>query len=96
MTDSKSVGGDIVWVRVPPPAPKRASPLGLALFGIDAGLEEGDLAAGKVKKCPVDTFLARGRVPWVCGHRQKLFLYSASPLGLALLSLRLIVDALGR
>ena len=23
MTDSKSVGGDIVWVRVPPPAPAR-------------------------------------------------------------------------
>ena len=22
VTDSKSVGGDIVWVRVPPPAPK--------------------------------------------------------------------------
>ena len=23
VTDSKSVGGDIVWVRVPPPAPNR-------------------------------------------------------------------------
>ena len=26
------------------------------------GLEEGGLATGKAKKCPVDTFLARGRV----------------------------------
>ena len=25
VTDSKSVDGDIVWVRVPPPAPKRKS-----------------------------------------------------------------------
>ena len=24
VTDSKSVGGDIVWVRVPPPAPRRS------------------------------------------------------------------------
>ena len=24
MTDSKSVGGNIVWVRVPPPAPRRS------------------------------------------------------------------------
>ena len=25
VTDSKSVGGDTVWVRVPPPAPKKSS-----------------------------------------------------------------------
>ena len=25
VTDSKSVGGDTVWVRVPPPAPKKAA-----------------------------------------------------------------------
>ena len=25
VTDSKSVDGDIVWVRVPPPAPKAAT-----------------------------------------------------------------------
>ena len=25
VTDSKSVGGDIVWVRVPPPAPKETA-----------------------------------------------------------------------
>jgi len=31
-------------------------------FGYGCGLEEGGLATGKVKKCPVDTFLARGRV----------------------------------
>ena len=27
------------------------------------GFEEGDPAEGWVKKCPVDTFLARGRIP---------------------------------
>ena len=26
VADSKSADGDIVWVRVPPPAPKRKSP----------------------------------------------------------------------
>ena len=26
VTDSKSVDGDIVWVRVPPPAPKKETP----------------------------------------------------------------------
>ena len=25
VTDSKSVGGDIVWVRVPPPAPEKST-----------------------------------------------------------------------
>ncbi len=27
VTDSKSVGGDIVWVRVPPPAPDNYNPI---------------------------------------------------------------------
>ena len=31
-------------------------------FGYGCGLEEGGLAEGKAKKCPGDTFLARGRV----------------------------------
>ncbi len=29
---------------------------------LELGLEEGDLAVGEVTKCPVDTWLARGRV----------------------------------
>ena len=32
------------------------------IFYASMGLEEGGLAIGKVKKCPVDIFLARGRV----------------------------------
>ena len=32
VTDSKSVDGDIVWVRVPPPAPKAAVPFGGGCF----------------------------------------------------------------
>ena len=33
-------------------------------FFARTGIEEGDLGAAKVKKCPVDTFLARGRFHW--------------------------------
>ena len=37
VTDSKSVGGDTVWVRVPPPAPKKeASALQMPLFWVPA------------------------------------------------------------
>ena len=32
VTDSKSVGGDTVWVRVPPPAPEEGVPIGCPLF----------------------------------------------------------------
>ena len=32
------------------------------LLAEDEGFEEGGLAEGKAKKCPVDTFLARGRI----------------------------------
>ena len=34
VTDSKSVDGDIVWVRVPPPAPKIPNILRRGIFGI--------------------------------------------------------------
>ena len=33
VTDSKSVGSDTVWVRVPPPAPKKNAPMGAFFFG---------------------------------------------------------------
>ena len=46
VTDSKSVGGDIVWVRVPPPAPKTGYPAWDALFF---------LSVGDVKKSPGST-----------------------------------------
>ena len=32
VTDSKSVDGDIVWVRVPPPAPVRSTIRGMECF----------------------------------------------------------------
>ena len=32
-------------------------------YGVTLGLEESGPTEGRVKKCPVDTFLARGRVP---------------------------------
>ena len=38
VTDSKSVGGDIVWVRVPPPAPNQNNPNQIFLIGDGFGL----------------------------------------------------------
>ena len=40
----------------------------LFFMGWIMGLEESGPPAGRVKKCPVDTFLARGRVPWLSGR----------------------------
>jgi hypothetical protein len=31
--------------------------------GVDNGIQKGDLSEAKARKCPVDTFLARGRIP---------------------------------
>ena len=36
--DSKSVGGDIVWVRVPPPAPNKYNPNQIFRIGKGFGL----------------------------------------------------------
>ena len=38
VTDSKSVDGDIVWVRVPPPAPKIKTCFGKPLFLVQLSL----------------------------------------------------------
>ena len=35
------------------------------IFYARGGTRKGGLAEGKVRKCPVDTFLARGRVPQI-------------------------------
>ena len=40
VADSKSAGGDTVWVRVPPPAPKRKRrPMGVFFFLVPGGAE---------------------------------------------------------
>ena len=49
-------------VRYEHPHQRKHHPPGGVFFGYGCGLEEGGLAEGKAKKCPVDTFLARGRV----------------------------------
>ena len=53
VTDSKSVGSDTVWVRVPPPAPKRKRrPMGrLFLFGAEGNAEP----VQGVSLCPDET-----------------------------------------
>ena len=43
-------------------------PSGVHFLWGGMGLEESDPPEGRVKKCPVDTFLARGRVPWLSGR----------------------------
>ena len=41
---------------------KYGYPIGYPLFFCLAGLEEGGLGSGKATKCPVDAWLARGKV----------------------------------
>ena len=40
VTDSKSVGGDTVWVRVPPLAPKSLQPFGCGDFAVSGGVKD--------------------------------------------------------
>ena len=48
-----------------PPQKKRGYPFGYPLFFCcGLGFEESGQPEGLAKKCPVDTFLARGRIPW--------------------------------
>ena len=55
-----------VWVRVPSLAPKNPSALtGIRIFYAQDGTRKSGPTEGRVRKCPVDTFLARGRVPQI-------------------------------
>ena len=67
---SLAVGQITAPSRYRPPKRKTIRMDGLSFwYGIpDMGLEQGGLACGKAKKCPGDTFLARGRVLWSWGH----------------------------
>ena len=62
VTDSKSVGGDIVWVRVPPPAPEKSTNLvsRLVLFSMKrSGRSTKSLSLMKLPsamKCYFGTF----------------------------------------
>ena len=38
-------------------------PFGWGLFWLCGGIRKDDPTVGRVKKCPVDTFLVRGRIP---------------------------------
>ena len=61
VTDSKSVGSDTVWVRVPLPAPKIQPHRRWGCIFDPVGLEQGGGAAAA--NTPVECWLARGRVP---------------------------------
>ena len=53
VADSKSAGGDTVWVRVPPPAPKRKRrPMGVFFFLVPVGNAE---PVQRVSLCPDET-----------------------------------------
>ena len=43
-------------------AKKKDTPKGVLLFGSAAGIRKDGLPKGQVNKCPVDTFLVRGRI----------------------------------
>lgn len=60
VTDSKSVGGNIVWVRVPPPAPEKAA--GRLLFSMKSTLRVGEILLRNAKSADADE-IACGR--WV-------------------------------
>jgi hypothetical protein len=62
-------------------------------------LEEGGLAAGKVKKCPVDIFLARGRIPSLRGNpvpKGEARLWERIPYGILSFYMGIRGDGLGR
>ena len=46
-----------------PPQKRTGHPKGVLFFSVaDMGFEESGPTVGRAKKCPVDTFLARGRI----------------------------------
>ena len=47
-----------------PPQKRTGHPKGVLFFSVaDMGFEESGAPEGWAKKCPVDSFLARGRIP---------------------------------
>ena len=78
VTDSKSVGGDTVWVRVPPPAPiKRGHPFGCPLLigAPSICFANRPPAAGVIEKQgkPGQGFPCKH--PFPCGRRRILHLF---------------------
>lgn len=78
VTDSKSVGGDTVWVRVPPPAPiKRGHPFGCPLLigALSICFANRPPAAGVIEKQgkPGQGFPCKH--PFPCGQQEMLHLF---------------------
>ena len=62
MTDSKSVGSNTVWVRVPPPAPNTEAPVGcLCVWLSRTGLEAGETKRSCGAFCPAGERKQSGR-----------------------------------
>ena len=57
------VGGNASWVRIPPPPPRKTAPHGAVFLGGGGGIRKDGPGEARAKKCPVDTFLVRGRIP---------------------------------
>ena len=51
----------VTWVRFPYGSPKKKTSIRMSSFFTRTGIEETGPTAGRVKKCPGDTFLGRGR-----------------------------------
>ena len=62
VTDSKSVGSNTVWVRVPPPAPNTEAPVGcLCVWLSRTGLEAGETKRSCGAFCPAGERKQSGR-----------------------------------
>ena len=62
VTDSKSVGSNTVWVRVPPPAPNTEAPVGcLCVWLSQTGLEAGETKRSCGAFCPAGERKQSGR-----------------------------------
>ena len=62
VTDSKSVGSNTVWVRVPPPAPNTEAPVGCLCVWLNrTGLEAGETKRSCGAFCPAGERKQSGR-----------------------------------
>ena len=74
VTDSKSVGSNTVWVRVPPPAPNTEAPVGcLCVWLSRTGLEAGGTKRSCGAFCPAGERKQSGRAARSASSGMQIF-----------------------
>lgn len=74
VADSKSAGGDSVWVRVPPPAPNTEAPVGcLCVWLNQTGLEAGETKRSCGAFCPAGERKQSGRAARSASSGMQIF-----------------------